>query len=353
MELNKKDIEVIKAAQQGDAQAFTKLYEKYHRLAYYIAYKHCHNQADAQDIVQETFLDIRSSIKSLREPQSFKVWFYRVVSNKCKKMFRKNQHIESDYDGSIAAKAIEERRDFIPNKQIRFKSDREVLLHYIDELNPAQREVVMLFYLEQLSLKEIADVTGDAEGTIKSRLSYARKYLHTALSEYQAKEEEPITFRSLDTLLLSALTYDLANCLPLIKADLIFSKKTWRLTNKLPHILIASCAGVFITQAAMQSYDSWKLKSNLQPNVSQTFSSPLTFQTVQFQNEQVDNARDAYFTLMNWACCEEEIERKPMQEIEERVELYTELKRYGGTYYDFLQKEDWNIAFEQRMMRKN
>ena len=169
------ELAMITEAIAGSESAFDDLYRHYERLVYYIAYKNTKNDADAKDVVQETFLEVKRTIHTLQNPQAFKYWLNRITLSKCKNLFRKNHYINVDCDHpSIENNNIENRTYLIPHANSRKDSDCMVINQFISELPKGQREVLVMFYLEELHLEEISQRLDIPLGTVKSRLSYAR-----------------------------------------------------------------------------------------------------------------------------------------------------------------------------------
>ena len=94
--MNKTDPSLIRKVQAKDEEAFNLLYHRYVKLVYYIAYRICKNDADSQDIVQDTFLQVKRMIHNLKNPSLFKFWLNQIAISKCKNLFRKNHYINVD-----------------------------------------------------------------------------------------------------------------------------------------------------------------------------------------------------------------------------------------------------------------
>ncbi|MCI8556939.1 MAG: sigma-70 family RNA polymerase sigma factor [Lachnospiraceae bacterium] len=128
----------------------------------------------AEDVVQETFLQVYNNYDSFRQQSSVKTWITRIAVNLCKNQMRtrwfsvkKEEEFPilsytEDYDGVI---------------------DREQLLTAIGNLRPKYREAVLLFYYQELSIKEIAGLLNKKESTVKVRLKRAREQLKQELKE--------------------------------------------------------------------------------------------------------------------------------------------------------------------------
>lgn len=171
---------------EGDVEAFNELVNRHHTKIYGLAFRMLGNSEDAEDATQETFLEAYKSIKSFRFQSQFGTWLYKVGLNTCNQYIRKSKtrHRMLDaYTDETAARGMNEDHE-IP-EQVAIKTEqREVIQAAIDRLPPKQREVVTLFYMQQLKYKEIAEILDCSLGTVASRLNKAIQNLKTKLDKY-------------------------------------------------------------------------------------------------------------------------------------------------------------------------
>lgn len=342
--------DLIEQVKLGNETAFEELYQRFHKLAYFFAYQLCKNDADAKDILQDTFVEIHRSISSLKENSYFKAWMYRIVNSKCSKLFRKNKYVTNDFENDALTGDIrEERMEFNPAYFAHFKNDQEVLYHFIQQLSASQRAIVVLFYLEEMSLKEISECLDVPLGTVKSRLSYGRTYLKKEMDNYYKNNDEKLTFHSLDTLIASTLTgaFSLTK-IPVTGFGIVpFFKKA-----RIHFIPACVVIGSILTVASggILLYENWQNQhpSNLQERETAGLMKQ-EFHPVNVHQEVIDNPQDAYFTLQSWACCDEMIIQKSQEDIQNYQLLYQELKQYGGSFYDRLVVKNWSSAFEKQL----
>lgn len=85
---NKKDEELVLAAQQGNMDAISEIFDRYRESLFYIAYPITNNSDEAEDALQDTFLQVTKSITQLKKPECLKLWLNRIVVGKCKNTFR-------------------------------------------------------------------------------------------------------------------------------------------------------------------------------------------------------------------------------------------------------------------------
>lgn len=340
--------ELILLVQEGNAAAFDELYDRYHKLVYFVAFKMCHNDADAQDVLQETFIEMKRSIKNLQKPSFFKLWMYRIINSKCKKLFRKNKFDLTELEhNNVQYALLEDKQDYLPDKDLRYQNDANILHRFIDELPESQRMAVILFYMEQMTSAEIASVCDVSEGTIKSRLFTARNTLRKKIELYEKQEGISLNFHDLSAAITSSLTAQFAmNAItkaPLLagmnalKSNLIKIMKANAIVVKTS---IAFCATALAATGGYALYEQAKQPSNDIP-VGKAFHSS-SFPTTTFKDETISSSKDAYYALrMNY--CKQDLDTLSLEDQEEVDKLFTALKEENGPYYKKLLQANWNF----------
>lgn len=170
--------EWIQKMQQGDETAFFIIYEKYKNAALRTAYLITGNRYTGEDILQETFIQCCLHINELKDPATFKSWFYKILTRTAWKMAKKDKcavPVENIFE------TIDESVEEDSEKTFLQKEERKKLLEAINQLDLKQRITVILYYYNEMSVSEIAKATGSLEGTVKSRLFFARKKLYQKL----------------------------------------------------------------------------------------------------------------------------------------------------------------------------
>ena len=162
-------------AQSGNEEAFIRLIRSCESSLYRVAKGILKEDLDCADAIQETILKSYHSISKLKNPAYFKTWLIRILINECNDMLKIKRK-------SLSLTNIENVAE--PEKP---KNEFDELRAAILELNEKYRMVVTLFYFEDCSIKEIAQVLNIREGTVKSRLNRARALLASYLN--QVKEE--------------------------------------------------------------------------------------------------------------------------------------------------------------------
>lgn len=183
-------INLVTAAQRGDEQALNELFNTYYNDVYYFALKTVKDEEVACDVTQETFVEIINTLKDLQEPAAFVKWMKAITYHQCTRHFKKRTDIlvDEDEDGNTVFDTLqEENADFIPDEALDQAEFKKTIMAMIDELSPEQRAALMMFHFDELSLKEIAQIQGVSENTVKSRLNYARKSIKKSVEDYEKK----------------------------------------------------------------------------------------------------------------------------------------------------------------------
>lgn len=174
----------IAAAREGDEGAFEELVRLYEKRVLALTRRMCRNPEDAAEAAQEAFFAAWRGLKSFREESSFSTWLYRLASNACVDLHRR----EGRHQAAASLDNAERSLDIpaqIPSPQE--EAERRELGERIEEglraLPPEYRAVLVLREMQQLRYDEIGEVLGVDIGTVKSRISRGRKRLRAFLLE--------------------------------------------------------------------------------------------------------------------------------------------------------------------------
>ena len=184
----------VEAALKGNESAFSALYESTQRDMYYIALKYMKNEEDAMDVLQDSYIKAWQSLASLKDPASFRAWFGRIVANTAKNALAKKRPMlfsqlegENDEGEQFALDIEDEKSEFQPERSYTQKETQELVHELIDSLSDEQRLCILMYHLDDQSIKDIAETFGISENTVKSRLLYGRKAIKAKAEELQKK----------------------------------------------------------------------------------------------------------------------------------------------------------------------
>lgn len=187
------DLTLVHACKSGDVTAFEELVKRYDRRLLRISLNVLHNQEDAEEAVQDTFLKAYRNLSQFQENAKFSTWLIRIALNESLMKLRK-QHgsielsldREPRFDGDALPLDV---ADWGPNPEESYgvAELREILTTALQELRPALRIVLVLRDVEGFSTSETAEVLGLTQVAIKARLFRARLELREKLSKYFRK----------------------------------------------------------------------------------------------------------------------------------------------------------------------
>lgn len=161
--------------QLGEPEAFAELVREMERPLLYYAAKLLKDENKAFDVLQEVWLKVFRQIRRLRNPRSLRSWLYRIAHSLVVDHIRKDVSRE-DVEHTRAEGCAEAEEE--PSFRV---EDAAAIHHALDQIAERHREVLMLHFLEDLSVAETASILGCPEGTVKSRIHYAKKALKQAL----------------------------------------------------------------------------------------------------------------------------------------------------------------------------
>lgn len=170
------EIELVKKCKAGDRNAFSRLIKLYEKDFYRVAIAITKDNEDTLDSIQETILQAYKNINCLTHEEYFKTWIIKILINKCNELLRKRKRLVSLHEYN--------------NKEIYYdNTDAVDLKDAVNKLGDTLKIIVILYYFEDMSIRDISESLKVPEGTIKSRLSKAREKLKYFL---EVKESEVI-----------------------------------------------------------------------------------------------------------------------------------------------------------------
>jgi RNA polymerase sigma-70 factor (ECF subfamily) len=171
-----KDQPLITLVLAGDTNAYAKLVQRYQHMVYTLVLKLVGKPEDAQEIAQDTFLKAYQALPSFKGDSKFSTWLYKIAYYKGLDQLKKRKRVleENTIDGNIPTdiRSIDNTWDLLEEKE-----QKETIKKAVNQLNADDSIVIMLFYFEELPLKEIAKILGLKSNAAKVKLFRARKRL--------------------------------------------------------------------------------------------------------------------------------------------------------------------------------
>ena len=166
---------MIKALKKGKEEAYIELINTYGNKLFKTCFLMIKDEKEAEDIVQETFIKVFKYIKGFKGNSSLYTWIYKIGQNTMRDRYRDKVITIPYEDYTISEDNVE---GIVINRE-----KKEILRNGLNEINFIYKQVLVLFYFEELSIKEISQILDEKEGTIKSKLSRGRKILGESLKK--------------------------------------------------------------------------------------------------------------------------------------------------------------------------
>jgi RNA polymerase sigma-70 factor (ECF subfamily) len=162
--------------QTGDDRAFEAIVTRHQGPLRYWLRQMLGDSATVEDLLQEIWLTVLRKLRTLRNPEAFSVWLYKIARNKVYRQLRQKKTFVDFDENDLPTEDCEEQNDFSP-------ADAAKIHKGLDQLKPEHREVLVLQFLEEMSYEEIASVVDCNVGTVRSRIFYAKKSLRKIMEE--------------------------------------------------------------------------------------------------------------------------------------------------------------------------
>jgi RNA polymerase sigma-70 factor (ECF subfamily) len=177
---SKNDEDIAKSVQSGQVDLFGILVDRYEEKMKRYARKFLYDTEDAQDVIQEIFLKTYENINSFDTKRKFSTWLYRIAHNELINALKKKKTLPLfDLDKFFP----HHYHDNGLSQQIDRQDTRQIINQHLGKLEPKYREPIILYYLEGLSYKEIADVLHIPVSTVGIRIKRAKEAMKTTLKK--------------------------------------------------------------------------------------------------------------------------------------------------------------------------
>ena len=184
--------ELVKAFLEGDNKAFEAIYMATYKNVYFTCLSFLKNEKDAEDVTQDVYEAVYRNVKTLKNPETLQIWMYKIAVNKCKNVLKKEKAILVEEE-TLENIVTENNENFLPEEYITEKSKRKIVMDIMrKKLSDIQYQTVILFYFNELSVEEIADIMECPPGTVKYRLSVSRAKIKEGVLEYEKKSRDKL-----------------------------------------------------------------------------------------------------------------------------------------------------------------
>lgn len=186
MQPNDTDIKAVNAVLGGDAGAFSVIIDRYGDMVYTLVNRTLGDGEEAQDVTQDIFVKVYSSLGKYNGTSAFSTWLYRVAYNAAISHIRKHKRRPSGMDENRLANVTDDDMDGVFRKAAEEKryADLEAALSKLDH---DERAIISMFYMEDRSINDISEITGISVANVKVKLYRIRKKLYILMGDRYGK----------------------------------------------------------------------------------------------------------------------------------------------------------------------
>jgi RNA polymerase sigma-70 factor, ECF subfamily len=171
----------IDRVKNGDREAFASLIEKHKSMVYTVAYRIVKNHEDAEELAQDAFLKVFQSIEQFEQRSKFSTWIYKIVYNSAISFIRKKRIISTTLEPVIIENFAED--EIFENLGQLDEEEQKILVESLmKKLNHEESTLVSLYYMDDCSVQEIAEITGLSVSNVKVKLHRIRKQMLSELN---------------------------------------------------------------------------------------------------------------------------------------------------------------------------
>lgn len=181
----------VSLAKKGRNEGYDFLYKETYQKVYYVALKYMNNHDSAIDVVQDAYIKAFNSLSQLEDPDKFQSWLSTIVATRSLNEIRKKtpvtfSQLEND-DEDYRIEDMYEDTNISNQPELAYEKEEtsRMISEIINDLSDEQRLCVLMFYMEQKSVKEISSIMSVSENTVKSRLNYGRKKIKVKVEELE------------------------------------------------------------------------------------------------------------------------------------------------------------------------
>ena len=186
--------DLVEKAKNGNSFAWTQLYSETYPVAFGVAVQLVKNKDIAEDIIQDSYITAFTKLDTLQDAEKFQHWFNRIVANNCKNYLVKkkpdlfSQHSTYTEDGEeMEFDVVDDRTEYQPDNAVISDEIKQLFYDMVAKLPEEQRTCALMFWVQELTIPEIADILGVSQNTVKSRIHYAKKKMTAEAEEMKKK----------------------------------------------------------------------------------------------------------------------------------------------------------------------
>ena len=186
--------DLVEKAKSGNSIAWNELYSATFPVAYGVAMQLVKNKDVADDIVQDSYITAFTKLDTLEDNEKFQHWFNRIVANNCKNYLVKkkpdlfSQHSTFTEDGEeMEFDVVDDRTEYQPDNAVISNEIKQLFYDMVAKLPEEQRTCALMFWVQELTIPEIAEILGVSQNTVKSRIHYAKKKLTAEADDMKKK----------------------------------------------------------------------------------------------------------------------------------------------------------------------
>lgn len=186
MNNEQRDITLLKRIQAGDRLAYKELINRHKDYAFTVAFRILNNREDAEEVAQDAFLQVFKNLNGFNFEAKFTTWFYRIVFNAALMQKRKSRIFTEDIESSTQASLVSNLSD--SSEDLRKTERQYAIKRAMQNLQADDVLLITLFYLQEQSLEEIAEITKISAETAKVKIHRARKRLAEEMKKHWKEE---------------------------------------------------------------------------------------------------------------------------------------------------------------------
>ncbi|MDX1666111.1 MAG: sigma-70 family RNA polymerase sigma factor [Saprospiraceae bacterium] len=182
------DIILVRKTRRGDQQAFRQLVEKYQNYVFTIGFRVLKNREEAEEAAQSTFLKVYENLDSFAEESKFSTWLYTVAYRTALDQARRKKLDTHSIDDEDSYLQVEDRSHRNPAEQMHQQDIQKQVRAAINRLAPLDASIVSMFYLHDMQVKQIAQITELSVSNVKTKLYRLREAMREDLSQHLQAE---------------------------------------------------------------------------------------------------------------------------------------------------------------------